>query len=506
MRPLASLVAKLLSFRAPTFALLALLGLGLALGVILGRALPVAVPLTMVVAEIPQQPELSRPGSPWAFPAQPDPSELAALPGPADEPATGPKRIFVPGCTAEQYQARQRELASLLAAAEQARGDQSAHQLLEELRGVLARPCLRHVTAMSRLPPDASRLTSAALADFLRALPRTMTLELDRAGVLAFLPPELELGLSADAQAHLAPRSCPADEAACGATRAYQSRAAQILEAARQIATAGRLERKEEGARPLAERPFAASLCQDDSARASFASWSACAAARVPRQMSPFPTAALGEAPRYRPVERGWIAIEWTDRDRASTAAYDVASGAFYSVVHRSEGSPAAIRQTGHVSLEALRELAFAMATQTALRARRHQGVLARVAPGVQLTAGPNQWHPSEQCGLGDTGSARLYIDTQLQGLVYFSPTSLGEISLFASLLEVVEASQVPGCAPARLPRLTELGLTSTTAGSGPAELDQLREVPCLGREQTEAVSAPPRDSLTAPGADRSTL
>ncbi len=505
MPPLASLVAKLGSFRAPTLALLALLGLCLALGVILGRALPVAVPLTMVVAEIPQQPELSRPGSPWAFPAQPDPSELAALPGPADQPATGPKRIFIPGCTAEQYQARQRELASLLGAAEQARGDQSAHQLLEQLRGVLARPCLRHVTAMSRLPPDASRLTSAALADFLRALPRTMTLELDRAGVLAFLPPELELGLSADAQARLAPRSCPADQAACGATRAYQSRAAQILEAARQIATAGRLERREEGARPLAEQPFAASLCQDDSARASFASWSACAAARVPRQMSPFPTAALGEAPRYRPVERGWIAIEWTDRERASTAAYDVASGAFYSVVHRSEGSPAAIRQTGHVSLEALRELAFAIATQTALRARRHQGVLARVAPGVQLTAGPNQWRPSQDRE-GPLGSASLYIDAQRWGGGPLAPSATGEGHLLAKLLEVVEASQVPGCAPARLPRLTELGLASTTAGSGPAELDQLREVPCLGREPTEAVSAPPRDPLAAPGADRSTL
>lgn len=468
MRSFGSGIAKLALLRLPVVVLAGLGALGFAAGVLVGGAAPSAS------SPPPQAPSTLRPPTPppptssavWDVP-----SGLVELPR-AD--ASEPKRVLVPGCVLAQYEARQRELRYLVNVARDEESDLTA--LLAEVRLVLERPCLRHVLAMAPLPPDASRLTHNAVHRFVDRLDRTMSLEMDGRGLLAYIPPEISLDLDPQARAELRPFECPLQDSVCKEDPAFSARAAEHFQAASAIAKKDLWENAFDPALYDGwSRPIAPFLCRSPAMASSLDAWSACAASQIPRTTWWWIPRGPQARPAYRTVSKGWLFLYAVDRSPSSSttlAAYDLATGSVYSVGRASSCTDelTAVLRTGQVSVEALRELTTALATRPALETRRTSGHRARIPEGVVLAAATGALPAIDRPKRAKDGFVTYRYfdgDTAIEGS--FSRGDYDADYHLEKLADVVWASESDGCAPAPLPpprRLTFQALRPFEAGN----------------------------------------
>lgn len=468
MHPVAAGVVKLALLRLPVVVLAGLGALGFAVGVLAGRsgnAPPAPPPLSSSPS-----PELSSSPSPHI-----DPPSFVNTPSITFEDL---ERTLVPGCTPVDYQARRRELEELddLAMSHQDGDDISS--VVAKLRLTIERPCLSQVAAAVTFPSDLSRVRRHALLKFLYELRPAMELRTDGKGLLAYIPPEIEVALDEAARSRLAPFKCADFQGECRAAGLYSARAYEHFAAAHGLAENGLLENAFNSSFYKGRRrPLTASVCSGSLPATSFDSWLACVASKIPGEANP--RLERGANERYRPLSRGWLFLHSVNSvSRDGLAAYDLATGAAYTAYRPGscEGRSEVYARTGQVSVEALRELATALIAGAALDTRRTKGYLARIPVGVSLAVAPGgqktEPEPEERQFPGYV--TFRYFDGPLQFEGSFRRSWRAADYHLETLFNIVEASFREGCAFASLPPSPQLTFQELRPYTSYRDIDHL--------------------------------
>lgn len=352
-------------------------------------------------------------------------------------------------------------------------------------------PCLTHFARVFRVPSGESleALTELWQRGLGASLSASTGALYARAGRVYFLiPPEDAAPLSASQRRALAPWICADGDARCGHAGSYVTRAEQAFDVAESLALSrsggllrdyGNDDPMPGGITNFANRDHPcyppAAQGEDDvvASRTSFEAVAICAASEAPR------TFRYPRGVHLRGPERGWLMLRgrrghyvFADEVRA----YDLATGAAY--VARSESGlvlngpsvdfDAVDKQrkpsvfTGSVVIDQVRELAFVLATGSAVRPERReiQVVPIRDELPITFTAGRGAAAPF------DVPEAKWWMSSQTSiayelvddGVILASgsltwPDSWQAVESYADrLVEVLEAGLVRGCAPARLP------------------------------------------------------
>lgn len=177
----------------------------------------------------------------------------------------------------------------------------------------------------------------------------------------------------------------------------------------------------------------------------------------------------------------------------ATCTAYDLATGSFYSAIapqccERIVGPTTA---TGHVALEALRELTLLSRVRSAFQDRRASGLWVRVPPHVDLTDALSPPAPSDLPGRAWGPAIQLeYVDGDLEAHDFIIARASAQGRHLAELVKELDAGQVASCATAPLPprhqwRLLHVRPVDELARDGVDKLEDLldrsRAAPCAG-------------------------
>jgi hypothetical protein len=444
----------------------------------------IATAVAVVAACEPPPPPPVAPPVALVAPSSPAPAASAQLPGPPPAPpgAAEPRPdARLEGCSAADEAAVQTELRALGARLRAATQESAAAGLYADLALAWKRPCLVHIARIASPPAGGSlaalqRAWDAGLGGALIESAGGLT---DRAARVLAIPPEVPRALDDEAKRALAPVLCGDGAPSCARSRAYVLRAEAAF-----AATVARDEKRPPPGEPdRCER--AVDAFRDASDRpTAFEAWSSCVAQAAPRAW------VYADVPLRGP-ERGWLVLrgrrghyQFSDEVRA----YDLATGAAYAATSSSglvlgvgggvdmagtDAARAAAAEVGRVAVDQLRELAFVLLARKAViqaRVGTHRvTVPANIPfemtppgrPRLMSTSRSGGWRSSAQTTLGFAwvDGGKVVARGELRW-----PTASEVVDDHAdTLVRVMEAGLVRGCAPARLPK----GLAALARGGG---------------------------------------
>ena len=393
--------------------------------------------------------------------------------------------VYPPGCNQAQAEELEQHLDVLKARYDRQVTIADPDAELAALRTLRTRPCLAYAAALIELPATTTAAELARQASaFIEDLKALLDMERRDGVVQVYVPLELAPALTASALQSLAPILCDPTQPSCDRSRSYVTRAERALASQYKLLTNRLIERLPKSNFEIFLPEFSMDyvalpvfLCDGQSddpdeppepRELTWETWIGCIDARAPREHR-YPTGL-----RFRDLSRGWLVMrgrrghhDFADELRV----YDLATGAAYAVSSSGslfgDGSASPVTAiTGAVAPEQLRELTFFLLSRPALLKLRPSMRSAVVPSRVPLHLTKKAaWSPPKGWGSGGWSSSEqsqidfVYIDGPLRaaGSFVWPRDSSGVDAYAVSLVEIMEAGLVTGCAPAQLPQLSDL-------------------------------------------------
>jgi hypothetical protein len=386
-------------------------------------------------------------------------------------------------CPAAAAQAARIDLAAFEERLQRAGDAQPAAPLRGHLRAVTSSSCLAHVAATVDFAALAALGTVGEVHDLWR---RGFgdALVMDAGGIgrrntrrVWAVPPEPRPPLDAQLASALGPWLCSALDATCTAAAEHVARAEAAFDR-----FAGDPEHAPHVPSCVPSRTPAAR----DGGPTPWQSWVSCVTDAAPR-------AARYPSARFRAPERGWLIVggrrghyDFMDELRA----FDLATGAAYvasttSARAQPSRKRASVRgraddkaASGRVETDRARELAFALVTARAVRSIRVHASYVDVPEGLEVDIGAadEEWRSGHLALNGDSSRTTIrwvMVDQETVSatgeLVWPSSTDPADDNA-DDLMAAVEATFVPGCAPAGPP--PQLGLDAAAPSALPEGID----------------------------------
>ncbi len=452
-----------------------------------------AVALAIVVAAC-RQPPAPTTTTVVSHSTAPAPDAAPPPDAPSDE-----TYVLLPGCSEREREAREAEIEAIHG--KLYGGATDPETIVDEIRTLLDRPCMRHIKPAFRLPaePTIATLRAAFEEGFDYQLKQAASGLVARRGkMFQVIPPGLFPDLSAKQKKTVTNMACRATDGSCAPAAAYILRAEAAFDA--------RLEQRTNADFPHIENStnypeLRAQLCdnetwkvrdEEDPRPSTFEAWVSCVANRVP-------TTLRFHERNLQPPASGWLVL-WGDRGHYQVAseirAYDLTTGAAYVASNSNNFSPAPgvtpgmTAYTGRIDPGHARELAFMLLAQDAIVPVRTWRYFAEVPAKLprELTKptkypAMNEWSRIVISSSSETTIYYALIDgnTRTEGSFTWDADFDWIDGYLDHLTEVMEAGLIKACAPAKLPAAKQLAIPADRDKDLVKAFDDLRTSVCKG-------------------------